>query len=635
MAEKRGRHASGGSSSSSGAPKTDPSRHVEPALDLQYEADETLFENAIRALEPISLFSADGIYISTRDYRQVELMLPRNLTLTAEGDSFLWLGDIVVASVDSDAPGQLILYMPHSGGKGDISFATRSHGIGYVTVHDAAIVSFAYQCILRVLIGVQELHTSRYAVGDAGEWSIKQSAFRNVDELPTFYASDANFREASTRLYYYAVAESPPTLWPTESHHDFVTDVIPLSGGGYACTVLQRHQSGRVSLVRVTSDVTRNNKNLRIHHCLATNLAPYVPQVVGPVICQLGRVDSRVLGALRANERCANKPWLLPAADHINVSTSVMEYAEEGDLHSYIVHGHPIDWAICFRLLCFLYSAQALLGFEHGDLKESNVVLTRYAGGGGDLIPQVVDYDFSNFYPLKELDPNRSFGSAWVAPPEFFDGDEEARVILGAADLWSLGCIMLSWRCGKTSLFSLHKKWVDPTYEERHDKYEAHNAIQQRILADCGLPNYYDAAEHKSVVLKAADKETGSYQRLVRRSFRSLTEEEHSFFPHVFAIDAAERIHHGRLFELFDHPVWSRHMSPAQKQAILQDAVYRHFPQHQQQGLPSTLQQSAQQLCRIIESGYVAQGDLLCTLCGEATATMLNADVGKVQCTKC
>ena len=612
MAEKRGRHFPGSSS----FPPTE-----EEEEDNEDEAN-AQWASAIGALNQYGIFTQGKAPIYVRwgaPLRQTLFVLPGGITIEPFGNSFLWDGHLV-ASIDAQQPGELVLYMPRTGeGPRDpesVAFTIhRDSKRGYVKASDADVVARVYQYILRLLLSAQEAHAN-----PQGSWTAI-----NASTLPTMRAADPTFVEGLSRLSYMPIPHSPALLWP----QDWVQHVEPVSAGGFACTVLQHHASGRSSLVRVTARADLNDNNLRIHHCLAKHFAPYVPLVMGPEIVQLGRLDQRVLHALRANEACTKFDWLAPKANHMNVSVSVMEYAELGDLHDYM-HGNAIDWRIGLQILAFLYASQALLGFEHGDFKASNIVLTM--AHGPHPTPQIIDFDMANFHPLKNPDPDRRQGSPWTAAPEFFDSTlGEARTVLGAADVWSYGVVMLGWRVGLPNLFHLRQPWVVTALQNSRRDTRAQNAIIQRILHDAGLPHDYQPMRD-AYIMASPPNGPAVYKKLIKR-LQSLSADEHAFFSQLFHPNPWERIQHGQLHKLLYHPLFDRHMSKAEQAAILQDAVYRHFPAAggQMDLLPSTLNATNEQLCNLIGANYA----LGCIRCGSEMELFLCTQSKRVVCGGC
>jgi hypothetical protein len=590
MAEKRGR---------SSAPTDSPRKEA-----AQESAEEALFEAATRELAQKGNFDArNHAYYGLGAIDIMGLRLPNDITLDVIGNTFQWNNNLI-AVVDGDEPGILNLYMPRTGQP------------GHVRAKDAAIVSRAYQYIVRLLIGAQEAHL------DPQGWRIAQSAVQNADMLPTVLAND--LFDGVSRLSFYPVASSPPQLWPEDQ--DFVESAQPLSGGGFACTALQRHQSGRHSLVRVTSKIMYNDNALRIQKMLVEHFAPYVPRVVGPDVVPFSRLDTRVVDALRRNGDCTKHKWLGPGHAHLNVSVSVMEYAEAGTLENYIKRGNDVDWTIGFRLLCFLYASQALLGFEHGDLKANNIVLTKR---NGNLIPQIIDFDFAVFYALQQTapDPNRRAGSPWTAPPEFHADPQNKqaaadRSVLGAEDVWSFGSIMLGWCAGVNHIFALWHPWVVSDYEANHGTLAARYAVIQVILHDAQLPNVWKPT-HEAVI----GKHHFAYTQMIAR-LRAIPSIQKGFFGLVLHSRPKQRINHGRLYRVLENQVFTSAIQPALREAIMMDAVRRHFPPHV--GLPSTigLEASMMQLQKLVASGYTLE----CSLCATKDSLFLCTQSGRVVC---
>jgi serine/threonine protein kinase len=245
----------------------------------------------------------------------------------------------------------------------------------------------------------------------------------------------------------------------------------------------------------------------------------------------------------------------------------------------------------------------------------------------------VVDFDFASFHPLKRLDANRHLGSPWTAPPEYFDVASGARGldVIGASDLWALGTILLGWRAGINSLFFLDRPWVNPDYVKQYGVDESRYVLIQAIMHKLGLPNFYEEPQHANLLMV---KEM--YFRDILLKLRTLSVDEQNFFRDIFDPDPMRRIRGGRLFEYLAHPVFDRWLTPVDKQAILQDAVFRHFPGITHlEALPLTTEASAQQLCALLTFGYTSVESMMCTQCVNKRASFLCTQKGKVMCEDC
>jgi len=98
---------------------------------------------------------------------------------------------------------------------------------------------------------------------------------------------------------------------------------------------------------------------------------------------------------------------------------------------------------LAFRMLAGLYVLQREIGFEHGDMTGTNVMIS-VPGDMEPFMPMLIDFDFAVFFP--QISAERDHGTFHIVPLEFSREapDIQERTVRGAVDIWSFGVGLFS-----------------------------------------------------------------------------------------------------------------------------------------------------------------------------------------------
>jgi serine/threonine protein kinase len=158
------------------------------------------------------------------------------------------------------------------------------------------------------------------------------------------------------------------------------------------------------------------------------------------------RCVKNVLTKLRTND----SPIMVSQMEFINgttLRTFSRQFPNDKDLR-----------LLMFQILAGLYVLQRTLGFEHGDLNGSNILVAVPGDNGARFTAKLIDFDFIRFFTATPDDVNadRQMGSLDIAPIEFTGARTPApvRLVRGALDIWALGINLLSIKVkGQTGAF--------------------------------------------------------------------------------------------------------------------------------------------------------------------------------------
>jgi hypothetical protein len=337
----------------------------------------------------------------------------------------------------------------------------------------------------------------------------------------------------------------------------------------------------------------------------------------------------------------------------------------------------PTLYAVALELLVFFYRAQLRFGFEHGDLNLANIMIME----DRDARPKIIDFDYASFYPLS-IRNDRRLGSLDFWPYEFLDDNladqnlaerDSKRSVLGGADVWALGIILLSKRLG------LSANMVNPqglllSPEQRLLTVTAIVALLVNLADLKSFPRYFDIYGEKlepneppnsgwfSWLWPRAVQPLGWREGLpavyetIKATYgdaiNGLSPEEKEFFAQMLHPNPKYRTFGGRLYGIFDFPVFKRFVSSAKRADI-----YERF-QYDSQGSnrysvetnafrsayredkdfwmkPDGWEQEPKWwLQNLIASGYIASEALRCVHCGQGTGDSLYlcSESGKVVC---
>jgi serine/threonine protein kinase len=113
---------------------------------------------------------------------------------------------------------------------------------------------------------------------------------------------------------------------------------------------------------------------------------------------------------------------------------------------------------LAFRMLAGLYVLQREIGFEHGDMTGTNVMIA-IPGDMAPFMPTLIDFDFAVFFP--QISAERDHGTFHIVPLEFTreDPDIQERTVRGAVDIWSFGvCLFSIMLTGNSLAFSVSSR---------------------------------------------------------------------------------------------------------------------------------------------------------------------------------
>ncbi|MFO0628414.1 MAG: serine/threonine-protein kinase [Polyangiales bacterium] len=157
-------------------------------------------------------------------------------------------------------------------------------------------------------------------------------------------------------------------------------------------------------------------------------------------------LEAAVIAEARAMARVAhpNVARVLDAGIDPQGPWLVLERLEGESLHARIVReGARTTWEVAGVMLAVLAGVQAIhgCGIAHGDLKPSNVILARVAGG---VVPKVIDFGVASHLAGHEQAPEL-LGTPMYMAPERFTHRAPPSV---ASDVWSLGALLYTCLAG-------------------------------------------------------------------------------------------------------------------------------------------------------------------------------------------
>lgn len=130
----------------------------------------------------------------------------------------------------------------------------------------------------------------------------------------------------------------------------------------------------------------------------------------------------------------------------------VMEYIPLGDLEKHIPPeglSEDATWQITQDLLYglkFMHEA----GFAHRDLKPQNIFVTQKPPAVESWAIKIGDFGISKRVANQQTQFRTRVGTPHYQAPEIVDDDRETSAYSYAADLWSLGCVVVKIATGKT-----------------------------------------------------------------------------------------------------------------------------------------------------------------------------------------
>lgn len=323
--------------------------------------------------------------------------------------------------------------------------------------------------------------------------------------------------------------------------------------GGNASTMLIEYGYRKVlQLARVTW--TYNfDQDTRMHRILYDQMSTWIPRIRESVNFGSANPPKNVRELLKKTpESAALLKEMKNDRDRVATLT-IMDYAEGGDFDHNV---SPVDTEtirlVISEVLLFLYCAQVRLGFQHGDLHGRNVVM---ASGQ----PKVIDFDFSTFYTQRQYGAAHGFGTDFIMPPELQgELNYPPGTLLGAADVWALGLMLVSKIMGVFNILRdllVAQGWdieldVSKTQHWKQAIYWVQNTLQIAPYNPELAKGWFSGIAPTRETQKWLDT---MYQKIVVEQ-----PEVHEVCLRMLHANQAERTYHGALFRYFELPYFRK-----------------------------------------------------------------------------
>lgn len=365
----------------------------------------------------------------------------------------------------------------------------------------------------------------------------------------------------------------------------YFTPVKILAFGGFACTLLVTYGARHQNAIARLSKSERAPLATETQQKLYKRLSEWIPQVLH---CTQN-IPRQVRSMLDANEKCKQ---LVFGAEHATMT--IMEYAELGTLSEFLLGSDDLVHVFS-EILLFLYFAQVLYGFQHGDLHSKNVVLTTRRQ------VKIIDFDFSTFYTQNLHHTKHKLGNNWIRPLEIITKTSYTENLIGTVDIWALGIMVLSLWCGGQNIVNRIKK------AEGNESYANSVVIILEALLD-----------------GVHEKELKPKTIAITNHIRELKDDDadlHEVLVRMLSIYPEERIFNGELYKYFDMAYFQRRTDMNERfKTLLAGILFTDTPQK------TTDYKS--QVESLIEAGI----SVACMTCGSSENLFVCSNTGKVVC---
>ena len=179
----------------------------------------------------------------------------------------------------------------------------------------------------------------------------------------------------------------------------------------------------------------------------------------------------------------------------------VIEYCEGSNLHEYLYDVERITEKETFRIIQGI--TQGLVhchnhGVYHFDLKTDNILI------GKNEEVKIVDFGASIMSSVPTLRLKEIVGTEQFFPPELQLWDEDSKILLGAVDVWGLGCIMFEIIFDDEAFSDWQKKakaiqWKEDTKLPAPDGDYVVSSEVLDLIAQCLRVDPYKRLELKTI----------------------------------------------------------------------------------------------------------------------------------------
>jgi len=368
-----------------------------------------------------------------------------------------------------------------------------------------------------------------------------------------------------------------------------------LSAGGNAC-VLKSHDN--LTILRISNaSYDRAVDQQKLHEQLPW-FVPHVSIVAvynsytafykdnGDELEDLMEDHDRCLRNVLTKLQTNNSPIMVSQMEFINgrtLKTFSRRFPDDKDLR-----------LLMFQVLAGLYVLQRTLGFEHGDLNGSNILVAIPGDNGARFMAKLIDFDFIRFFTAVPdgVNADRQMGSLDIAPNEFTAAKTPAvlRLVRGALDIWALGINLLSIKVkGQTGAFYVTTAMTNYMLGENFQPdVELDDKIVHQILQHFAICAIHSLLTGYSYDRYAAHKLGGGtpdwnpvrmrvyayMQREFKGPIEALDDETKEILRRMLHINPMERTFNKEVARYFDMPYFSAIEDKAQ---LLETLVRDHL----------------------------------------------------------
>lgn len=409
---------------------------------------------------------------------------------------------------------------------------------------------------------------------------------------------------------------------PPKVHFD--PDFKLLGRGGNSCAwlTLQNH------VIRISSYSPGVDLVNRIQTELARS-SPFVPKVYGSSVMTFKELPTKYRDSFK---ECMEKEF----RDDSKLAIMDMEY---GDAK---IEPNDVP-AVTFCLLWFMYNAIKDYGFQHRDIKPTNIVYKttttqrmefrlgqqKFVIPNLRIKPMLIDFDTSEIrvdgYTASFRREKEYIDGTYVfLPPEYLVHRASHVQEIGCRDIWSIALSMLHIRLNR-NIYNPKREGLNAEYEKAMYNGKVSEGSVLYIFPDvfCFLkvlhkgdpPDklYNDWLWKDNVILnKIMVEKTPRYQNLIGR----LTTEERGFYRRALAWKPTDRLYDGKMANYFTLPYFKEFQN-----GITEDESY-------QQSVPRNVWEGP---TKSVVIGALAS--TICFSCGEKQAT--HFDSGDLKCEEC
>jgi hypothetical protein len=421
--------------------------------------------------------------------------------------------------------------------------------------------------------------------------------------------------------------------------------VTAISAGGWACTlkvvVDDEHEP---YVVRITANPDAL-EDIALHSQLDGIFQWGSARLIGePQQCKPLDIPDVYVAAMNTNPRCAAhlQTWF-DRPLRTTITMYQMEYADVGQFNDVNVAQHDdIFRRLVFLLIGLLYAGQWRIGFEHGDLTGSNILIGRGDDDDdGDIVPKIIDFDFAS-HGGAHNNPDRRLGSYHVLPYEFAATQQPTaiRTVLGAVDVWALGMCVFSKLISNNAYAAHYSSLVKLKFHRNIDKKL--DGPMLTFYTMCALHSLLSGLDYETTYanyFKPRDvwdaRSLGAVRRHVMKAARgqfgpaieAILPDARELLLRMLHLDPMKRVFNGDMYRYFQMAYFTNVLDT---QALLGRYIFKLFSGANV--MPNTMVRPVKAQIRAAHEFGLA---LRCGQCRDADADYLNEQLGMLVCNEC